>query len=95
VRTPYEIISDPQLLENDIIVPLEGASEHMKLTISSPLKVHGVDKVPAKRAPEIGEHNQEVLQQLGFSEADIDGLRASGTIPHVWHLETMTAGGGK
>jgi crotonobetainyl-CoA:carnitine CoA-transferase CaiB-like acyl-CoA transferase len=43
--------------------------------------VHGVAKVPAKRAPKIGEHNEEVLRQLGFSEADIDGLRASGAIP--------------
>jgi formyl-CoA transferase len=87
VQSPCEVINDPQLLANDIVVPLEGVGEHMKFTISSPLKVHGVDKVAAKRAPEIGEHNQEVLQQLGFSSDEIDGLRASGTIPPVWHLE--------
>jgi formyl-CoA transferase len=67
----------------------------MKFTISSPLKVHGVDKVPAKRAPEIGEHNQEVLQQLGFSSDEIDRLRASGTVPPVWHLEATPQGDGK
>jgi crotonobetainyl-CoA:carnitine CoA-transferase CaiB-like acyl-CoA transferase len=37
--------------------------------------------VSAKRAPKIGEHNDEVLRQLGFSAAEIDGLRASGAIP--------------
>ena len=49
-------------------------------TVSSPIQVHGVEKVAAKRAPEIGEHNDQVLQQLGFSTAEIEGLRASGAI---------------
>ena len=81
VRGPQEVINDPQLRANDIIVPLEGAGERLTSTISSPIQVHGVSKVSAKRAPEIGEHNDQVLQQLGFSAAEIDGLRASGTIP--------------
>jgi formyl-CoA transferase len=83
VRQPSEAMSDPQLLKNEIIVPLEGAGEQMKLTVSSPLKVHGVSKVPARRAPELGEHNEEVLKELGFTKDEIDGLRASGSIPHL------------
>src|ERR1700746_3692086 len=81
VRGPEEVIDDPQLLANDIVVPLDGAGGKLTSTISSPLQVHGVAKVPAKRAPKIGEHNEEVLRQLGFSAAEIDGLRASGAIP--------------
>lgn len=81
VRHPSEVKCDPQLLENDVIVPLEGAGEQLKLTVSSPLKVHGVSKVPARRAPEIGEHNDEVLKELGFGDDEIDGLRTSGAIP--------------
>jgi formyl-CoA transferase len=81
VRGPQEVINDPQLRANDIIVPLEGAGGKLTSTISSPLQVHGVAKVSAKRAPKIGEHNDEVLRQLGFSATEIDGLRASGTIP--------------
>src|SRR5256885_12297871 len=50
---------------------------------SGPIQVHGVTKVPAKRAPALGEHNEEVLQQLGFSERDIDALHASGAVPKV------------
>jgi crotonobetainyl-CoA:carnitine CoA-transferase CaiB-like acyl-CoA transferase len=45
--------------------------------------VHGVNKVPAKRAPELGEHNEEVLKQLGFDAKQIDALRASGAIPRT------------
>jgi len=68
-----------------VIVPLEGAGEHLKLTVSSPLTVHGAAKVPARRAPELGEHNDEILKQLGFSGDEIDGLRANGAVPHAWH----------
>jgi formyl-CoA transferase len=71
------------LKANDIIVPLEGAGGKLTSTISSPIQVHGLAKVPAKRAPKIGEHNEEVLQQLGFSVSEIDDLRVGGAIPKV------------
>jgi formyl-CoA transferase len=81
VRAPHEVIDDPQLHANNIIVPIEGAGGKLTSTISSPIQVHGVDKVSAKRAPKIGEHNEEILRQLEFSAADIDALYASGAIP--------------
>jgi len=60
-----------------------GSGGNLKSTISSLIQVHDVSKVPAKCAQEIGEHNEEVLKELGFSATEIDGFRASGTIPHV------------
>src|SRR5437660_5614394 len=87
VRGPQEVVEDPQLRANDIVVPLEGAGGKLKFTISSPIQMHGVAKVPAKRAPEIGEHNEEILEQLGFSATEIEGFRASRTIPGVEHLK--------
>jgi formyl-CoA transferase len=81
VRGPQEVVNDPQLRANDIVVPLEGAGETLTSTVSSPIQVHGVSKVPARRAPEIGEHNDEVLNELGFTTDDIEAFRASGTIP--------------
>ena len=83
VREPQEVVNDPQLRANDIVVPLAGAGEGLTSTISSPIQVHGVSKVPARRAPRIGEHNHEVLSELGFTTEDIDGLRASGAIAPV------------
>jgi formyl-CoA transferase len=81
VREPREVINDPQLRANDIVVPIEGAGEKLTSTINSPIQVHGVAKVPARRAPGIGEHNDEVLKELGFGDNEIDGLRTSGAIP--------------
>jgi formyl-CoA transferase len=80
VRGPEEVVDDPQLRSNDIVVPLEGAGGKLNSTISSPIQVHGVTKVPARRAPEIGEHNEEVLKELGFQNAEIDDLLTSGVI---------------
>jgi crotonobetainyl-CoA:carnitine CoA-transferase CaiB-like acyl-CoA transferase len=80
VRDPVDVIKDPQLQANNIVVPLEGAGENLRLTVSSPIQVHGVAKVPARRAPQLGEHNDEVLKQLGFDAREIERLRASGVI---------------
>jgi crotonobetainyl-CoA:carnitine CoA-transferase CaiB-like acyl-CoA transferase len=91
VQNPWDVINDPQASANDIIVPIEGGGEHLKLTVSSPLRVHGVSKVQARRAPELGEHNDELLKELGFNAEEIDGFRASGAIPRVMH-ETVTRG---
>jgi len=80
VRDPQEVVNDPQLRANDIVVPLEGAGAKLTSTISSPIQVHGVTKVSAKRAPELGEHNEEILQELGFDTKQIDSFLASGTV---------------
>jgi crotonobetainyl-CoA:carnitine CoA-transferase CaiB-like acyl-CoA transferase len=80
VREPQDVINDPQLRANDIVVPLEGAGGKLTSTISSPIQVHGVAKVPARRAPTLGEHSEQVLMQLGFNEVEIGDLRASGAI---------------
>jgi len=81
VRGPEQVIADPQLRLNEIIVPLEGAGGKLTSTISSPIQIHGVTKVAAKRGPDLGEHNEEVLRQLGFSATEIDALHASATVP--------------
>jgi formyl-CoA transferase len=78
VRDPIDVIKDPQLKANNIVVPLDGAGENLKLTVNSPIQVHGVAKVSAKRAPNLGEHNNEVLQELGFDAKEIERLRTSG-----------------
>jgi crotonobetainyl-CoA:carnitine CoA-transferase CaiB-like acyl-CoA transferase len=83
VRGPQEVINDPQLRVNEIVVPLEGAGGKLTLTVSSPIQVHGVTKTAARRAPELGEHNDEILKDLGFDAKTIDSLRVSGAVPRT------------
>ena len=51
ILDPAEVIHDPQLRANNIIVPLEGAGGKLTSTVSSPMQIHGVAKEPARRAP--------------------------------------------
>ena len=95
VREPQEVVKDPQLRANDIVVPLEGAGGKLTSTISSPIQVHGVTKVPARRAPAIGEHNDEVLSELGFTTDEIAELWASGAVPQAAHAPLPTHAPGK
>ena len=80
VNSPEDVANDPQLIANDIVVPLEGAGK-LTSTISSPFQVHGVDKVPARRGPGLGEHTEEILRELGFDAEGIESLREDGAIP--------------
>ena len=80
VRGPQDVINDPQLQANDIVVPLEGAGPNMTSTISSPFQIHGVTKVSAKRAPKIGEHNEQILEELGFDPDQIESFVTSGVL---------------
>jgi crotonobetainyl-CoA:carnitine CoA-transferase CaiB-like acyl-CoA transferase len=90
VRMPQQVTSDPQLRVNEIVVPLEGAGGKLQLTISSPMQVHGVEKVPAKRAPGLGEHNDEILSELGFDAKQIENLHTTGVVPEARHAEEAT-----
>jgi formyl-CoA transferase len=83
VLEPCEVVNDPQLRANNIVVPLEGAGGKLTHTISSPMQVHGVAKEPARRAPDLGEHNDEILSELGFDAAQIEKLHAGGIVPRA------------
>ena len=61
-------------------MPIEGADD-LDYTVNNPITLRGLARVPSRRAPEHGEHNDEVLAQMGFSVDDIDQLRELKVIP--------------
>ncbi len=72
-----DISTDAQMIENDVLVPF--ANDTM-LTINSPIWVDGSDKVKPRRAPDVGEHSEEILREAGYDEAAIGNLKASGAV---------------
>ena len=80
IQTPEEAAEDPQLRAAGIVVPIEGARD-LEYTVNNPITLRGLARVPSRRAPEHGEHNAEILEQLGFSADDINQLQATGAIP--------------
>jgi crotonobetainyl-CoA:carnitine CoA-transferase CaiB-like acyl-CoA transferase len=87
IQTPEEAAEDPQLRANDIVVPIDGATD-VEYTVNNPITLRGLARVPSRRAPEHGEHNTEVLAQLGFSADEIGQLREQKAIPVAPEQET-------
>lgn len=74
-----DLPDDPQVLINDMaMTPAQEVG--MDRVIRDPINVDGLARVGAKPAPDIGEHTTEVLRELGFVEADIEGLREAGIV---------------
>jgi CoA:oxalate CoA-transferase len=75
INTLLEASNDPDVLANGYITEVEYPKHGKKL------KVHGspwnFSETPAKFgvAPELGEHNEAVLKEVGYSDAEIQGFR--------------------
>jgi len=81
VQTLEEAAHDPQLIANQVVVPVDDGSAQPLLTIDSPVHLDQEQKVRPRPAPALGQHTEAVLQELGFDATAIAGLRADDTIP--------------
>jgi formyl-CoA transferase len=49
-------------------------------SIANPLRVDFAEQRAARPAPELGEHTDAILRDLGYGESDIAALRKSGAV---------------
>ena len=79
-QTPTEVTTDPQALANDFFPEIEHpVAGHMRL-IASPVKFCQNPASIRSPAPEIGEHTEEILLDLGYSWDDIVQLKDNNVI---------------
>jgi formyl-CoA transferase len=76
VATVEESKSDPQVLQNQMaIVPTDDRIK-TPLIINHPIQISNIAKVGPTCAPMLGEHNEEILGELGFDAEEISHLQA-------------------
>ena len=80
VLSRQEIFDDPQVLHNDIIVsevhPVAGPIR----TVKSPVRFRGTPTGLHRHAPSKGEHTNEILSELGFSQNQIQDLHTQNIV---------------
>ena len=76
-----EALAQPQVEAMGLVEPVSypNASETIPV-IRAPINLSGHAKVPARRAPQVGEHSAAILAELGYDAEAISALRAANII---------------
>jgi crotonobetainyl-CoA:carnitine CoA-transferase CaiB-like acyl-CoA transferase len=80
VQNSCEVAADPQAEANGYIAEVEYPGGEKVRMVRTPLQFDG-DLPPMGHAPEVGQHTEEILIELGYSWDDIGALQAAGAIP--------------
>jgi formyl-CoA transferase len=73
-----EALATPQAVAREMTVDVSHPTLGPLRTLGTPIKMSDAPLNPTRRSPMLGEHTDEVLSLVGFSENDIDQLRAAG-----------------
>lgn len=74
-----ELAEEPSLRETGTIVEVDHPERGKYLTVGCPIKMSD-SPVDVARSPLLGEHTEEVLALLGYSEAEVASMREAGVI---------------
>jgi crotonobetainyl-CoA:carnitine CoA-transferase CaiB-like acyl-CoA transferase len=77
--TIEEFANNPQANELGFFPPIEHPTGRFR-TVGAPLNISGADVRPRGPAPEIGQHTDEVLTELGVAPEQLEQLTAAGVI---------------
>jgi len=75
VRDYAEVAADPQMTENEYIVDFDHPVHGMVKEVGIPVKLSNTPGKIRKPAPELGQHTEEVLLEIGYTWEEIARLR--------------------
>ena len=71
-----ETINDPQTISNNMFIPIKGELMKKLKVVAPPLNIENAPRKTASKAPKLGEHNIEILKELGYSQNEIKQLQS-------------------
>ena len=79
VRTAPEVMNDPHMHERGMLERIDHPELGEIVVPTTPLRLHGTDKVATGPSPTIGQHNAEIYSGwLGLSAAELAELEDAG-----------------
>lgn len=78
VQTPAEVVADPQVTAAGALIDVEDGQGGTYRSPAAPARFPGADATLRPAAPGLGEHTRQVLEEIGYSGAEIEAMLASG-----------------
>lgn len=78
IQSPAEVLEDPQAEAVGAFIETRDLEGNVVRSVNSPINFHGHEFVESAPPPDLGQHTEEVLRDLGFSEDEIESMRGSG-----------------
>jgi formyl-CoA transferase len=80
VNTITQAMQDPMVQASGAFAEVEGPSGPIRL-VNSPVDFYGTPHALRGLPPELGQHTEEVLLEMGYDWDGIIALKESGAIP--------------
>lgn len=80
VKTPIEVTEDEQAIANEFYSEWDHPTCGKIKLLNNPIKLSKSPAMNRCRAPELSEHTEEILEELGYSSADIKQMRENNII---------------
>ncbi len=80
VNSVAEVFQDPQILAQEMVIDVDHPGSGMVRMLGFPIKLSETPCRVRRPAPALGEHSDEVLAELGYSEAERNACRRIGVI---------------
>ena len=80
VQTYDQVVEDPQLLVNDYITDIDDPNHGRLRIVNTPIAYSVTPVNPQGPPPELGQHTEEVLLEMGYDWPRILELRDTGAI---------------
>ena len=73
-----DILNDPHVFEREMVIEIDHPKIGTLKMLGIPVKLSRTPGQIKTAPPELGEHTDEILKQLGYSEQDIENFHATG-----------------